>query len=388
MNKGIIYLTQPEHLVGTNRYKIGCSNKKNDLKKLQDYHINTRYLCIMECYKPFDIEANVKNKFNEKINLIAGNEWYDGDEKIMIKYFFDLVFEYINNNEIIEKINYKNLIEDKEYTYLDEIKNQFEEYFQDEIFGGTNKFFIYEKIVIGKKEKNSNLFDFNGDRIYSKFKFINIDYGLANPYRKEIKNLKEKYDKILEPNNDDITNHNNEMDKYRVSRDLFIKVPYGIIDECKIDYQYHNLDEYYEKILKFIQENKIYNLNDKEYIQQIIKCKKKIMIEKNNDIKIKNTQYKNFEDLISKIFYIINNDVEIKYDNIKDKFNSIFHCNVIINKKLNGFFTKSSSDHYTLDIFYEEIGLKNENQEYSEKNEYTISIKLEKKGDNYVIVSL
>lgn len=27
MNKGIIYLIQPSELVGTNRYKIGCSTK-------------------------------------------------------------------------------------------------------------------------------------------------------------------------------------------------------------------------------------------------------------------------------------------------------------------------------------------------------------------------
>ena len=30
MNKGIIYLIQPCELVGTNKYKIGCSLKKLD----------------------------------------------------------------------------------------------------------------------------------------------------------------------------------------------------------------------------------------------------------------------------------------------------------------------------------------------------------------------
>lgn len=33
MNKGLIYLIQPKELIGTNRYKIGCS-RKNDFKRI------------------------------------------------------------------------------------------------------------------------------------------------------------------------------------------------------------------------------------------------------------------------------------------------------------------------------------------------------------------
>ena len=40
---GIVYLIQPEELLQTNRYKIGCSTK-NDLSRVCSYKKNSRYL--------------------------------------------------------------------------------------------------------------------------------------------------------------------------------------------------------------------------------------------------------------------------------------------------------------------------------------------------------
>jgi len=44
---GMVYLIQPEELLLTNRYKIGCSNKKG-LSRLLSYKKNARYICTME----------------------------------------------------------------------------------------------------------------------------------------------------------------------------------------------------------------------------------------------------------------------------------------------------------------------------------------------------
>jgi len=85
METGIIYLIQPAELLGTNRYKIGCS-KKNNLKRCSNgYKKGSRYMCIMECNKPLILEKKIINKFNEKFKKICGNEFFEGEEKEIIK---------------------------------------------------------------------------------------------------------------------------------------------------------------------------------------------------------------------------------------------------------------------------------------------------------------
>ncbi len=91
---GIVYLVQPAELVGTNRYKIGCSSK-NDLSRCKNgYKTGTRYIHIMECTEPFNIESVIKQVFNEKFKLIAGKEYYEGNETDMKTTFFEIVTNY------------------------------------------------------------------------------------------------------------------------------------------------------------------------------------------------------------------------------------------------------------------------------------------------------
>ncbi len=67
--KGIIYLIQPSELVGTNRYKIGCSTKPS-LERCNSYKNGTRYLCVMECDEPYKLETIIKNEFNKYFKSI------------------------------------------------------------------------------------------------------------------------------------------------------------------------------------------------------------------------------------------------------------------------------------------------------------------------------
>lgn len=90
MNKGIIYLTQPSELVGTNRYKI-CISKSPNLDRCKN---DSRYLCIMECDEPLKLKKNIKEQFNKKFKLIAGNEYFEGDEIDMLITFGNLVLKY------------------------------------------------------------------------------------------------------------------------------------------------------------------------------------------------------------------------------------------------------------------------------------------------------
>lgn len=94
---GIVYLIQPEELLQTNRYKIGCS-AKNDLSRVCSYKKNSRYLYIAECINPYTLESNIKSVFNNKYTLIAGKEYFEGDEKNIVNDFVKIVNDY--NNEI------------------------------------------------------------------------------------------------------------------------------------------------------------------------------------------------------------------------------------------------------------------------------------------------
>ena len=42
----------------------------------------------MECFDPFLLEKRIKQIFNEKFTLIAGNEYFEGCEKKMEEYFY------------------------------------------------------------------------------------------------------------------------------------------------------------------------------------------------------------------------------------------------------------------------------------------------------------
>jgi len=149
MNKGIIYLIQPCELIGTSRYKIGCS-KKTDLDRCKKgYKKGSRYICIMECNEPLLLETNIKNTFNNKFTLIAGNEYYEGNENDMLKCFIDIIFNHKNSNEEINNTYIINVKEDDKYDKHDgdikEIKKEFINWNESEYFGGKKqliKFFI------------------------------------------------------------------------------------------------------------------------------------------------------------------------------------------------------------------------------------------------------
>jgi len=89
--KGIIYLIQPAELVGTKRYKIGCSSKNNLERCRNGYKKGTRFMDIRECDDPFSLEKEVKIRFNSKFSLIAGREYFEGNEIDIKKEFNDIV---------------------------------------------------------------------------------------------------------------------------------------------------------------------------------------------------------------------------------------------------------------------------------------------------------
>jgi hypothetical protein len=109
MSKGIIYFIQPAEIVGTNRYKIGCS-KNPDLNRCnKGYKKSTRFICIMECNNPFELERKIKDTFKNKFKLFCGNEYFCGDEKNMLKEFIEIIFlhEKLTNLDNSDILNIK-----------------------------------------------------------------------------------------------------------------------------------------------------------------------------------------------------------------------------------------------------------------------------------------
>jgi hypothetical protein len=108
MNRGIIYLVQPAELIGTNRYKIGCSENTELDRVKKGYKKGTRYILIMECDNPFVLEKQIKKIFNENFKLIAGYEYFEGEEEIMKEKFFKLKIEHDKNVALFNKNNTNN----------------------------------------------------------------------------------------------------------------------------------------------------------------------------------------------------------------------------------------------------------------------------------------
>jgi hypothetical protein len=95
-SNGIIYLIQPAELISTNRFKIGCSCQGNLNRCITGYKKGSRYIYIIECKNPFELETQLINHFNKTFKLIAGIEYFEGDEQEIKYNFLNIVNNYEN----------------------------------------------------------------------------------------------------------------------------------------------------------------------------------------------------------------------------------------------------------------------------------------------------
>jgi len=180
MNKGIIYFIQPSELIGTFRYKIGCSANNDLVRCKTGYKKGSRYLCIMECYYPFKLENIIKEYFSNNFSLIAGSEYFEGDENTMLMEFVNIVIKYIND-PIID-----NIVDDTIINYIDYTIN---------ILTSES----YNKLIIDTKEYvllwfNDNFKLTNNKNDFVKLKYI-YDIFITSNYYKQIIDSKKKYTK-------------------------------------------------------------------------------------------------------------------------------------------------------------------------------------------------
>jgi hypothetical protein len=161
-SKGIVYLLQPAELVGTNRYKVGCSGKA-DLSRVKAYKTGSRYMYIMECDNPFHVENILKKHFQEKFHLIAGQEFFEGDELEMRRTFLDIIseIEFQSQNQSQSQTNTKRpkiqirpRIKINSRTKIKTIKSADINVVKEVINTETNKYFCYNCNMIFANKRN------------------------------------------------------------------------------------------------------------------------------------------------------------------------------------------------------------------------------------------
>lgn len=96
---GIVYLVQPKQLIGTSRYKVGCSESPTLTRVQHGYLKGTRYLFIMECENPRALEQELLRQFAANFERIAGKEYFQGDENSMRLCFMNICLQVIRGAE-------------------------------------------------------------------------------------------------------------------------------------------------------------------------------------------------------------------------------------------------------------------------------------------------
>ena len=77
-------------------HPILVKNKQKLDKFIQGYKMGWR--CIMDCNNPHILENKIKKEFNIKFKLIAGHEYYEGNEFDILTTFNNIVIDHHNKN--------------------------------------------------------------------------------------------------------------------------------------------------------------------------------------------------------------------------------------------------------------------------------------------------
>ena len=274
-----IYLLQEREFIKTkeNVYKVGMTKKENN-KRFNQYPKGSVLLFQIICNNCNNMEKIILKKFKEtfKQKKDIGNEYFEGDSKVMI----NMIYLSIKDEEQETKSDddysdddYSDIEQERENkikfnSLCEEICKIFPDYKNDESFGGNKKYIKISKI----------------DNEYVAF--------YINP---KLMNYLHYY------------YHNTEsetiFDDYIINQYL---IDDNVVDE--LQYFNHLINK------KLVCVDTIYDINSTKFISKIDKTKFYIKIENYDDFRINLTK----------------SDKEI-YCKIREKIRQLFHCNTIIN---------------------------------------------------------
>jgi len=145
-----VYLIQPTELIGTNRYKVGCSVKQDLYKRIKTGYLKgTEIIILLKCDNAFETEKKIKKKFNFKFKLIAGKEYYEGNIKEMKKKFINIVYNYKENDIKLLNLDESDNLINKLKQEVNDLKQKIKELnnikYENSQYRDTNnsKFYLY-----------------------------------------------------------------------------------------------------------------------------------------------------------------------------------------------------------------------------------------------------
>lgn len=308
---GIVYLIQPSQLIGTERYKIGCSRDLNMVRCLA-YNKGTRYIYTAECNEPFVVERKIKEVFNKKFKLISGNEYYEGNENAMKKEFLLIVMSFIDN-----------IKEDKVIT-------NYEEPYKIRTYEEWRMYTSIGKIIITNKKTHEGYICFK-DLYWCKF-----EDGMNETLHDFIKQNKKELYKMISPDISKVKDklidcreminnkyfYLNERETIKNEEYIFQDVIYeedeiqkDIIEKCYVKNAcFYNL-KHNEFFVKDYNMTKYYILNTKDFTKKELP-ENEIIIQNNRGMR--SIQLDNLEtiniDIVDKIIdSLMNTNMKMKY---------------------------------------------------------------------------
>jgi len=90
---GIVYLIQPGNLLGTDRYKVGCS-KSQTFRRCNGYGIETKIVLVLKVDDPYKAETFILRELCKKYKPYYGNEWFAGNEDVIYNDVLEAFTEY------------------------------------------------------------------------------------------------------------------------------------------------------------------------------------------------------------------------------------------------------------------------------------------------------
>lgn len=202
-------MVQPLEYLGTNTYKIGCSSKNDMLRCKNGYKRGTIYMVIMQSLNPFEVEAEIIATFNRDFTLVAGNEYFAGDEIEMRNKLCNIVLNFDHSKvpaapaarvkrggkvRLVDEVPAGAAAAPEIESYADFVKNN------SDIFNekySENNFLVDSELLRGwLKNKCKHEYD---NTIKSKY-LINIDYIVKKPEEKRQHGGHNKQIFMLTPN--------------------------------------------------------------------------------------------------------------------------------------------------------------------------------------------
>ena len=103
MTKGILYFLQPHILIGTNRYKIGRTNTRNNFR-LKSYGSGADIIYYNKCDNVELLERILILNFKKNFENIAGHEYFAGNVQKMKDIYLNVYNMRDKSREQLEKL--------------------------------------------------------------------------------------------------------------------------------------------------------------------------------------------------------------------------------------------------------------------------------------------